>query len=62
MALTDPSPRRTRPVRLKDISLAERCKAARALTRQGEDPADMLAAALSPTDTTYYVADSRLAA
>lgn len=61
-SLREPSLRRTRPVCLRDIPLDERCKAARELARQGEDGTLMLAAALDPSNQTYYVCDDRLAA
>lgn len=57
MALTEPSARRLRPVRLTDIPLEVRLKAANEIVRRldSEEPKALLAAALAPSDKVYFV-------
>ena len=58
MAVTEPSARRLTPVRLTDIPLAVRCAAAQREARHAKsqaEAADLLAAALSPSETVYWV-------
>lgn len=63
MPLTDPSLRRTRPVRLTEIPIEQRLKAVQQALRSYPDAGqELLAAALMPSDTLYYVCDDRLAA
>lgn len=62
-SLREPSLRRTRPVCLRDIPAEDRLKAARLAMRTYPDAGqELLAAALMPSDKTYYVCDDRLAA
>lgn len=58
MAVTEPSARRLRPVRLTDIPLEIRYAAAQREARHAasaDERADLLAAALDPSDTVYWV-------
>lgn len=64
MALTEPSLRRLRPVRLTDIPVDQRIRAALHCARYAHTPDDaeeLLAAALSPSQTVYYVTPDALA-
>ncbi len=57
--LTSATSRRIRPVRLTDIPVEERMKAAYQAMRHEDDMnarADIFLAALDPSDTVYYVA------
>lgn len=59
MALTDPSPRRRQPVRLADVDLNLRVRAARRLLKEAKTAGEaqaILAAATRPSDTVYYIA------
>lgn len=63
MSLQEPSHRRVRPVRLSDVPIALRLKAAQREARHSPEMAqELLAAALLPSSRTYYIADERLAA
>lgn len=58
MPLTEPSARRLRPVRLTDIPLEQRMKAAHSLLRgitDGTEAQELLAVALEPSDKVYFV-------
>ena len=57
MTLTSPTRARTLPVRLTDIPLNVRAHAAQTIARTAnpDERADILAAAIAPTDTLYYV-------
>lgn len=58
MALTEPSARRLRPVRLSDIPLELRLNAANQIVRHmrdGDEAQELLAAALAPSDKVYFV-------
>lgn len=58
MSLTDPSARRLTPVRLTDIPPQLRLRAAHQLlkgVKDGDEAQELLAAAISPSDRTYYV-------
>lgn len=60
MTLRTPTTTRTLPVRLCDIPLNVRAHAAQqvAKTADPDTRADLLAAALAPSEETYYVHDS----
>lgn len=65
MPASDPSARRRVPVRLRDIPLEERLRAARAECRHAKTDKErdaLLAAALAPSDQIFYVAGERRAA
>lgn len=57
-------PRRCRPVRLTDVPEQQRLTAARIAVRAEWDPQErqaILFAALFPSDTVYFIAESRAA-
>lgn len=58
MAATDPSKRRSVPVRLRDIPIDVRLKAARVEARSAKTEREreaLLAAALDPSETVFYI-------
>ncbi len=56
MSLTRPDCRRSLPVRLTDINLDARLRAARLAARTSTtDPGELLLAAIRPSDQVYYV-------
>lgn len=58
MSLTEPSLRRLKPVRLTDIPVDVRCRAAQQAAKtckDGEEAQALLAAALMPSETVYWV-------
>lgn len=59
MGLTEPTKRRKIPVKLIDVPLGVRCRAARQECQHAtpEEAQALLAAAVRPSDTTYYVAE-----
>jgi hypothetical protein len=60
MPASNPSPRRRVPVRLLDVPLELRLKAAREVCRHVKterERDDLLAAALVPKETVFYVTD-----
>jgi hypothetical protein len=59
MSLVDRTPRRCVPVRLTEVPLKVRLKAARAVIREETDNdvrLEILLRAYSPTDQTYFIA------
>lgn len=59
MSLTEPSARRLRPVKLTDIPLQVRYHAAVMAAKHTHDPEEakaLLAAAITPSQTVYWVA------
>jgi hypothetical protein len=60
MAASDPSARRRLPVRLVDVPVELRLKAARELCRLAKtdrERAELIGAALAPSAATFYVTD-----
>lgn len=57
MTLEQPSAQRPVPVRLCDLALDVRMRAARHIIRHGADPEGVFAAALAPSGRVYFVAE-----
>lgn len=63
MAATEPSKRRRVAVRLSDVPVEVRLEAARRESRSARTPAErdaLIAAALAPSSTVFYVTDDEL--
>lgn len=63
MAASQPSKRRRVPVRLTDVPIEVRLRAARAESRNAKSDREreaLIAAALSPDETVFYVTDDDL--
>lgn len=61
MAASEPSERRRIPIRLLDVPVEVRVRAARDLVRECKtqrERDDLMVAALTPSDQTFYVTDA----